>query len=48
VEAKPQDPGEVFRFRALDGKTWNHPTVVGDRLYLRNGTEMACYRLRGP
>lgn len=48
VEAKPQPPGEVFRFQALQGKSWSHPTVVGDRLYLRNNTEMACYRLRGP
>jgi outer membrane protein assembly factor BamB len=46
VEAKPQQPGEVFRFQAIEGKTWNQPTVAGDRLIVRNGTEMACFRLR--
>lgn len=45
VDAKPQDPGEIFRFPAIDGKTWNHPTVVQDRLFVRNGAEMACFRL---
>ncbi|HLY11991.1 MAG TPA: PQQ-binding-like beta-propeller repeat protein [Planctomycetota bacterium] len=46
VEAKPTDPGDVFRFQAVDGKTWNQPTLAQDRLFVRNGTEMACYRLR--
>jgi outer membrane protein assembly factor BamB len=47
VEAKPEEPGEVFRFPAITGKTWNHPTIVQDCVYLRNGEEMACYRLPG-
>ncbi|MBV8879783.1 MAG: PQQ-binding-like beta-propeller repeat protein [Planctomycetaceae bacterium] len=46
VPAKPEDPGDVFRFKAVEGKTWNHPTIAQDRLVVRNGTEMACYRLR--
>ena len=46
IEAKPEEPGDVFRFQAIDGKTWNHPVVAQDRLLVRNGTEMACYRLR--
>ena len=40
------DPGahqELGRFQALEGKTWNHPVVIGDRIYLRNAQEMACY-----
>lgn len=42
------DPGayaEVASFKALEGKTWNHPVLVGDRLYLRNSGEAACFQL---
>lgn len=34
---------ELGRFQAVEGKTWNHAVVRGDRLYLRNAQEMACY-----
>lgn len=46
VDAKPEEPGEVHRFPALEGKTWNHPVLWGDRIFVRNGAEMACYRIR--
>ena len=46
--ANPSEPTEVASFKALEGKTWNHPVVVGDRLYLRNSQEAACYRLPLP
>ena len=36
---------ELGRFQALDSKTWNHPVVRGDRVYLRNAEEMACYSI---
>ena len=46
VEARPQEPGDVPRVPAIEGKTWNHPVLVKDRLYVRNAAELACYRLR--
>jgi outer membrane protein assembly factor BamB len=46
VDARPQEPADPFRFPALKGKTWNHPVIVKDRVYVRNAEEMACYRLR--
>ena len=36
---------EVARAQGLDGKTWNHPVLIGDLLLIRNGEEMAAFRL---
>ena len=36
---------EIARFPAIEGKTWNHPVLVGDLLLVRNGQEMAAFRL---
>jgi len=45
VNATPDRFKEVARFKAIEGKTWNHPVLVGDVLLVRNGEEMAAFRL---
>lgn len=45
VAASPSGYEEKARFRAMDGKTWNHPVVVGNVLLVRNGEEMVAFRL---
>jgi hypothetical protein len=47
VAAKPDAHHELAKFKAIEGKTWNHPVVVRDVLLVRNGEEMAAFRLPG-
>ncbi|HKR10622.1 MAG TPA: PQQ-binding-like beta-propeller repeat protein [Pyrinomonadaceae bacterium] len=45
VQATPDQFTEVAKFTAIQGKTWNHPVLVGDLLLVRNAEEMAAFRL---
>ena len=45
VGATPDQYTELARVPAIEGKTWNQPVLVGDVLLVRNGEEMAAFRL---
>ncbi len=46
LKADPDKHVEIAKIPAIEGKTWNHPVLIGNRLYLRNGEEAACYELQ--
>jgi outer membrane protein assembly factor BamB len=45
LEATGGGHKELAKLKALSGKTWNHPVVVGNRLFVRNAAEAVCYEL---
>jgi hypothetical protein len=46
VGATPDAFSEVARTPAIQGKSWSHPVLVGDIVLVRNGEEMAAFRMR--
>lgn len=36
---------EKAKIKMIDGKTWNHPVVVKDRVFFRNAAQAACFEL---
>ncbi len=48
VRATPHGYAELGKVPGIEGKTWNHPVVVGDLLLARNGEQMAAFRLPAP
>lgn len=45
AEAKPEAYRELGRIPALSSKTWNHPTLAGRYLFVRNDREAVAYEL---
>lgn len=45
AEASPEQFTELAFYKAIEGKTWNHPIIVDDILLVRNTSEMAAFRL---
>ncbi len=45
IEAAPDQFTELARLPGIEGKTWNHPVLVGDILLVRNGREVVAFRL---
>ena len=45
VEARPDGYHELGRIDALKSKTWNHPTLAGRYLLVRNDQEAMCFEL---
>ena len=45
VETNPEAYTELGSFQALKGKSWTAPSFANGRVYLRNLSEMASYKI---
>lgn len=45
VAVDPEEYRELGQFQALEGVTWNNPTLVGPLLLVRNAEWVACFEL---
>lgn len=48
LKADPTAHRELYKFQALEGRTWNVPAIADGRLFVRNATEMAAYKISVP
>ena len=46
AETNPDAYTEKGNFQAIEGKSWTAPSFLGGKLYVRNLTEMACYKMK--
>lgn len=45
VRPNPEEHEELYRWQAIEGKTWNQPAFAHGKLLVRNAEEAACYEL---
>jgi len=45
IRVSPKEPTLLTTWPGIQGKTWNHPVLVKNRIYCRSAEEMACYGL---
>jgi outer membrane protein assembly factor BamB len=45
VKTNPLKHDRFGQIEGIEGKTWNHPALAGDRLFIRNSERAACYQL---
>jgi outer membrane protein assembly factor BamB len=45
LKTNPLKHERLGQIAGIEGKTWNHPVLAGDRLFIRNGEWAACYQL---
>jgi outer membrane protein assembly factor BamB len=46
IRVSTKEPTVIHAWPAVTGKTWNHPVLVGNRVYCRSTEEIACYELK--
>ncbi len=45
IRVGPKEPTLLHAWQGIQGKTWNHPVLVKNRIYCRSAEEIACYEL---
>ena len=45
LRANPEKHEELAQIPAMSDKTWNHPVLIGNQLFVRNAAEAVAYQL---